>query len=119
MKHKKPYGYPVAMNPRYDFDAFVQRVKLLDLAEIIIKASAACDSAERASYDRPGAVSARESGSMVFANRLKDLLFFLNCGALPNTIFSMDTEVYKEIAESLVTKGQFKKEILDLFKTRI
>ena len=30
----------------------------------------------------------------------------------------MDCRVYKEIAELLVAKGQFKKEILDLFKTR-
>jgi hypothetical protein len=116
MKSKRPYGYPVPINPRYDFDAFIERVKFLDLHEIIMKASGACGSAERESYDRPGAVNARESGSVTFASRLKDLLFFLNTGALPNTNFSSDNQIYKEIAESLVAKGQLKKEVLDLFK---
>ena len=117
MKNKKPYGYPTLPNPRYDFDAFIQRVKMLNYDEIIIKASAACSGAENASFDRPGAVQARESGSLDFVSRLKDLLFFLRSGALPNSL-SMDCRVYKEIAELLVAKGQFKKEILDLFKTR-
>jgi hypothetical protein len=102
------------MNPRYDFDAFVQRIKLLDRHEMIRKADAACGGAENASYDRPGAVNARESGSTIFASRLKDLLYFLHYGSLPNSLFS-DTALYKEIAESLVAKGQWNKNALDQF----
>ena len=108
---------PVPQNPRYDFEAFAQRVKMLDWHEIVAKADAACAGAESASYDRPGAVRARESGSTLFSARLKDLLFFLRNGALPSSQFS-DTALYKEIAESLVAKGQWKKEALDLFKPR-
>lgn len=109
---------PVPPNPRYDFDAFVQRVKALDYAEMIMKASAACAAAENSSYDRPGAVAAREGGSIMFANRLKELLFFLNHGALPTQATFNDTGLYREIAESFVAKGQWNKEVLDLFKPR-
>lgn len=118
MKRKKPYGYPSIPNPRYDFDTFARRVKTLDYEEIITKASAACSGVENASYDRPGAVAAREGGSMEFANRLKELLFFLRHWALPTQGPFNDKGLYKEIAESLVAKGQAKKEVLDLFKTR-
>jgi hypothetical protein len=115
MKNKRPYGYPTPPNPRYDFDAFAKRVKLLDINEIIAHAQGACEGAESESWDRPGAVKARESGSRDFVSRLSDLLFFLYNQALPISRNS-DTGLYKEIAESLVAKGQWKKEALDLFK---
>lgn len=116
MAHKRPYGGYPPYDPRYDFNRFSDQIRGLDFHEIVIKASAACAAAERASYDSPGAPRAREAGSAQFASRLKDLLFFLHHTALPNSLFS-DTALYKEIAESLVAKGQWKKEALDLFKT--
>jgi len=112
---KREYGRPVPPDPRYDFEAFAQRIKSLDWHEIVSKANSACASAENASYERRGAVKARDSGSTIFAARLKDLLFFLHHRGLPNSTFS-DVALYKEIAESLVAKGQWDKNVLGLFK---
>jgi hypothetical protein len=116
MKSKRPYGMPPPYNPRYDFNTFVQRIKHLDLDQMIMKVGSWAGTARNESYDRPGAISARDSGSLEFASRLDDLLFFLGQGALPGGGRSPDAGIYKEIAELLVAKGQFKKEILDLFK---
>jgi hypothetical protein len=116
MKNRRPYGQPVPTLLQYDFEAFVQKVKNLDWDEIKIRAASACASAEKASSGR-GSLAAREGGSVEFARKAGDLSYFLHYGTMPASNW-VDAGIYKEIAESLVAKGQWKNEALSQFKAR-
>lgn len=114
MKPKREYGQPVPQNPRYDFEAFISRIKNLDFREMEIAVSSAIRMAERES-NGAGSVAARESGSLSFLSRLKELSDFLN-GNMPPKGLVFDRKHYIEIASLLVAKGQFKQEVLSVLK---
>ena len=100
---------------KYSFEAFIERVKSLDYPEILDAGEAACASAERASYAVRGAVATRAAGSTDYARRIKRFLFFMRQGRLPGSDGDADFTAFKEVAECLVTKRQFKPEVLRLF----
>ena len=92
---------------KYNFDALAQRIKFLSYCEMVKQATLA-----HSSIPRP-----RSEAAGIFKARIADLLFFLNTGALPDSIYS-DVQLYREIAESLVKRGDFKRDVLRLFKER-
>lgn len=105
---------PPPYSPRFDFDKFIQGIKGLEWPEMIFKAEAASANAARVSYEIKGAVANREQGSVEFSKRLNDLLYFLKQGQIP-TGGKYDKAIYKEFAEILVAKGQWKTSALEMF----
>ena len=100
----------------YDFEAFLARMATLgSYADIIIEANEACASAERASSGR-GGPRQRELGSLRYAHRIKEFLYFLQHGSRPGSATEQDFSSYRPVVEALVVKGHFKPEILGLFR---
>ena len=100
---------------KYDFGEWLQSQIGKDYAQIILDGQKAAIKAERGSYGVKGAVNKRESGSIDFAHRVKQFLFFIQGGTKPANVSESDWQAYRQICEMLVENRQFKKEILDKF----
>jgi hypothetical protein len=111
---------PAVLHPnRSGFNAFLKRVRTLDYEAMIIEGCAACTAAQYASGGNLGVPRSLRSGGSIFTSRVRDLLFFLRNRALPAGAFVPDLRIYKEIAETLIAKGQLEKEVLAIFDGKI
>ena len=90
----------------YDFQAFLARVSRLDLAAIVAAANEECRQVEAASFGARGAPRRRAEGSIEFATKLKQFLFFLQHCTKPGGVDANDFRSYEPLVRSLVAKGQ-------------
>jgi hypothetical protein len=88
-----------------------------DYHEIMPAADAECGTAEARSYSVRGAPKAREQGSTRYASRLKQFLYFMNYGTLPDHLSDRELRLYRLITESLVEKKQLNPPVLNQFNT--
>jgi len=100
----------------YDFKKFIEDIREKDYPEIVLAAERAAYEAERKSFRIKGSVKAREQGSLRYIDLLKKFLFFMNHGVKPAGITDWDFLMFRSVCENLVKKGQFKPEVLDIFK---
>lgn len=101
----------------YDFADFLQRMSEMDLRSILRESDREADRAEALSYNVPGRVANRQAGSVEYARKLKAFLFFLQHRQLPG--FGLDDRDwavgYRAVAAALVRRGEWDREVLDLF----
>jgi len=104
----------MSMSP-YDFADFIEHVKDKDFVDILETAERDCAATERASYVVKGARKARELGSTPYVKSLKDFLWFMRTQSKPIGASAYDFQLYKKVAEKLVSKGQWAPGALKLF----
>lgn len=100
----------------YSISEFLNSVIDDDFEVVFMKAEAECRQAERNSYGVRGAVKARQMGSTQYVDSLRAFIFFLNSGMRSGTISDWEFQLYRPICEALVHKGQFKAEVMNVFK---
>ena len=100
---------------RFDKQAFVQRVKDLDLDQIVDAAKQEVYETESTSYGVPGAPDARAEGSVRYASFLKGLLFYLRSGKRPAGLTAEEFHILRPLVESLVRRGQLLPAVLQDF----
>jgi hypothetical protein len=103
------------MSP-YDFGAFLRSVQDLDYLEILQAAEQQVYGIEPGLSRVRGAPERRRLGGGKYVAKLKKLLFFMRSGVRPGGIDEVDFQAYRPVCVSLVRRGQFKPEILDLFR---
>lgn len=99
----------------YDFGKFMERVKDKDYLEILRLAIQEADYLEPLLYRVRGAVKRREMGGCEYVARLKEFIFFMRFGIKPSGVPDWAFRLYRPICENLISKGQLKPSILDLF----
>jgi len=85
----------------------------MDRVEIVMYTTEELEQAERSS-DRVR--SASPKGSMDYADRVGEFLFWMNTGVRPANAREGDFRLYRLVAEELVKKGQFKPSVLAMFE---
>ena len=105
-----------AVVPAYDFGAFLRSVRDLDYQEIIQAAENQVYAIEPGLTRARGAPERRRLGGGKYVAKLKKFLFFMRSGIRPGTVDDLDFQAYRSVCASLVRRGQFKPEILDLFR---
>ena len=86
--------------------------------EILRYAEQEANRVENRSYNVKGAIRQRNLGSMDYVNRIGEFLFWMRCGKRPAGASEDDFQLYRIVAEKLVTKGQFKPTVLEEFNNR-
>lgn len=99
----------------YSFDEFLDKAKDMSWLEIIALGDREGTNADRASHGQGGRV-AREAGSLEYAQKLRNFLFFLQHRRRAGGTSDEEFEKYKVVVEALVKKGELKSEILDMFE---
>ena len=99
----------------YDFSDFLRRMSALDHHEILIKANQEATNVEKGSFNVKGSVERRKMGSIEYAQKIKEFLFFMRYGQKPSGVSVEDFQKYYHVVKPLVDKGQFKSSILTLF----
>jgi len=101
----------------YDFHKTISRIKELDWHKMLPEVEKEARSAESAAFSgKSGCVRAREMGAVEYASKMKSLAFFLGNSTIPAGATLSEIKLYREIAENLVCKKQFKAEVLNLFE---
>ncbi|MGP8198385.1 MAG: hypothetical protein ACLQU4_02650 [Limisphaerales bacterium] len=101
------------MDKRFDIETFIQGCVGLSYVEVIAKAQEQERWAESMTAPhRRGAPKNRAAGTSRFAAELRSLLFYLYHGTKPMT---GDFILYEPLVRSLVERGEFKPEALDIF----
>jgi hypothetical protein len=75
----------VLISPEFRFSDFLEHAKDMGMVEIIIAGSNEVDEIERISFRVKGSVKTRNRGSLDYARRLKNFLFFLRHGMKPGS----------------------------------
>ncbi len=99
----------------YNFGDWLQSQIGKDFTELLKNGEEDAAEAEVGSVGVKGAVQKRESGSLEFAQRVKQFLFFLRYGEKPDSVSDIDWQSYRPIIEALVKKRQMNDEVMDLF----
>jgi hypothetical protein len=100
---------------RYDFKRFIDQVKDKDYPEIVKYAEAELGRVEHSSRGVRGAPRRRELGSLEYADKVGQFLFFMRRHIIPDDVDEFDRQLYRVVVEQLVNKGQLKPEVLDVF----
>ena len=102
---------------RYDFAAFVGRVKDKHPLEILQHADAEITRVERESFGTKGGVKARSEGSVTYIGSLKALMNYLQNAGLtrPGTLSDTDFQTLRPLCEAQVKSGMFTEGALSLF----
>ena len=100
---------------RFSFPDFIERIKDKSWFEIIRSAEKEADLAEHSSSRVKGAVNNRQMGSMIYAQELKEFIFFMRQGIKPFTVNELNWNLYRKVVDKLVEKGHFMPSIYDLF----
>ena len=61
----------------YDIEKFIAEIKDLDLSDMVEKAEQETERVYQLSFEVPGAHEARDQGSMMYVQQLRDFLYFL------------------------------------------
>lgn len=99
----------------YDFNDFLRRMSSLDYHDILIKAEQEGTNVEKGSSKVKGAVERRKMGSLEYAQKIKEFLFFMRYGQKPAGVSDEDFQKYYDVVKHLVDKGQFKSSIRTMF----
>lgn len=99
----------------YDFNDFLHRMSALDYHDILIKADQEAANIEKGSFKAKGAVERRNMGSLEYAQKIKEFLYFMRYGQKPAGVSAEDFQKYYHVVKPLVDKGQFKSSILTMF----
>ncbi len=70
---------------------------------------------EKSSFKVKGAVGRRKMGSVGYAQRIKEFLYFMRYGQKPDGVSAEDFHKYHPVVKSLVDKDQLKPGILTMF----
>ncbi len=100
----------------YDFGKFLERVKDKDYLEILRLAIQEAEYLEPLLYRVRGAVKRREMGGCEYVAQLKEFIYFMRTGTKPMGVNNRSFLLYLPVCESLISKGQLKPSILDLFE---
>jgi len=105
------------MNSReYDFDQFVSKVKDLDLGRIFVCLNQEIRQMERLTGPHVrGPPERRKSGVSEYLNLLKGLYYALSNNQRPSSVQAWDLQRMRPIWDSLVKRGQLRREALALF----
>jgi len=98
------------------FSEFLEKIQDLEIGEIRKKA----EGEERAARGRYSQIRSirerRNSGWTDYADKIKDLVFFLNTGVKPATMGDDDFRLIYPLIKRLVDKGESNKSILKSFE---
>ena len=101
------------MRDPYNFEAFIRSVEDLHRREMMAEAVAEGDRVEASSYGVPGAVQAREAGSLRYIERIGQFAFWLGHGQKPAGVSPEDWSLYKRVTEKLVEKKELDPSIME------
>ncbi|PHS11843.1 MAG: hypothetical protein COA86_18925 [Kangiella sp.] len=102
----------------YDFHKTVEKIEDLDWHEMSNIVQQEISTSEKNAYSgKPGCVKHREMGAPEYSSRMKALAFFLGNCIIPAGASSGDIDIYKNISEKLISKGQFKPEVINVFSS--
>ena len=103
-------------SPEFDFDQFVAEVKDLNLGEINDRLGGEIRQTERLTGAHvQGAPERRKSGAPEYLNLLKGLHYALSTNQRPSSVQPWDLLRMRPIWDSLVRRGQLRREALTLF----
>ena len=102
----------------YNLKEFVERVKDRDWSEIVDLTVKEIREANRRSAFVKGAAKARAQGSIEYGEKLKAFLAFMRTQAVPCGIDEVDFELFRPVAENMVRKGEFKSQVMSLFRSK-
>ncbi|ALL05467.1 hypothetical protein AQ505_08155 [Pedobacter sp. PACM 27299] len=99
---------------KYDLNDFIVKYQDVDFITLIVQISKEVQQLD-ASYKRLNR-NDDDNGLTYYREYVGDFLFYLNTGVVPAGIQINGLREFLPIIENLVHKGQFKPEVLNLFK---
>lgn len=104
------------ISPRFDFDEFVRLVKDRDYHEIVaLTQEESREAARRIAGKVRGAPAARKAGAGEYKDLLGGLIYLLMQNQKPISVYDWDFKRMRPILESLVERGQLRREALTVF----
>jgi len=100
----------------YDFRRFITAIEDYDLkCDMIIRTIREVENVNRISYCSSGALKARSMGSERYLEQLKQFSFWLQNQIKPNGVSNGDFQLYRDVAEKLIEKGELNESVLEMF----